>query len=258
MRKFTKEITALLAAAAVGSAAAVVNAEPLIKDSETNTSSFEIDMNGIREEGVVAVTDDMIVETTLPEGETDAYSGYCYEEGTRLVTTEDFAVCHTVGEVAVPDNYIEAQATTVTGMIGTEWPSTPPTTTTVTSYTGMIGTEWPTSPYEDKQVGTLAPETTPYDTETFYETGTVGTEENVPVTGDAALIITGDINCDGVADITDLTKLSVYLMLRSGFDELQLRLADVDANGIVDIADLARFKQYISHDSNVNVLGSKN
>ena len=68
----------------------------------------------------------------------------------------------------------------------------------------------------------------------------------------------GDIDKNGVVELTDLTYLSLYLMQSAEFDEVQVLAADVDGNGIVDIADLARLKQYICHDVNVKVLGPKN
>ena len=115
-------------------------------------------------------------------------------------------------------------------------PETEPVTTVVTTVT----TE-PQTTVSETYVSTMSevPETTTTENNTYD-------------------IVYGDINSDGVADLTDLTKLSVYLMIRSGLNDTQLRSADVDGNGITDIADLARFKQYISHDSMVKVLGPKN
>ncbi len=67
----------------------------------------------------------------------------------------------------------------------------------------------------------------------------------------------GDIDNNGVVELTDLTYLSLYLMKVTEFDEVQMLAADVDGNGIIDIADLARLKQYICHDENVKELGPK-
>lgn len=74
----------------------------------------------------------------------------------------------------------------------------------------------------------------------------------------ATTMIYGDLNNDGVADLTDLTTLSVYLMDKTTADSIkQLPAGDVDGNGEIDIADLARFKQYICHDATVPNLGPK-
>ncbi len=73
---------------------------------------------------------------------------------------------------------------------------------------------------------------------------------------EANKLVYGDLNGDGVADLTDLTSLSVYLMDKSTASSLKnVAAGDVDANGIIDIADLARFKQYICHDASVAKLG---
>ncbi len=66
----------------------------------------------------------------------------------------------------------------------------------------------------------------------------------------------GDLNGDGVADLTDLTKMSIYLMNHNIPESLK-KAADVDGSGEFDIADLPHFKQYISKDSSVKVLGPR-
>lgn len=71
---------------------------------------------------------------------------------------------------------------------------------------------------------------------------------------DAEILLVGDLNSDGVADLTDLTLLSVNLMDKTLNMENNPQ-ADIDGNGKIDIADLARFKQYISKDSAVKELG---
>lgn len=55
----------------------------------------------------------------------------------------------------------------------------------------------------------------------------------------------GDINNDGLKDLTDLTLLSVFLMNRSTLDETQIKAADVDGNGETDIRDLAHMQRFI-------------
>ena len=70
-----------------------------------------------------------------------------------------------------------------------------------------------------------------------------------------AEFIYGDLNGDGVADLTDATLLSVYLMTKEQAKIKFLMAGDVDGNGIVDIADLPKFKQYITKDAAVPFLG---
>ncbi len=64
----------------------------------------------------------------------------------------------------------------------------------------------------------------------------------------------GDLNLDGVADLTDLTLLSIQCMTGTAVSGEGLLNADVNADGMVDIADLATMKQYVSKDASV-VLG---
>ena len=60
--------------------------------------------------------------------------------------------------------------------------------------------------------------------------------------------ICGDIDMNGIADLSDLTCLSLYLLGSRNLSGAQLANADVDHDGIVSITDLPRFKQYISKD----------
>ena len=72
--------------------------------------------------------------------------------------------------------------------------------------------------------------------------------------GEQTEVIYGDFNSDKVADLTDLTQLSLYLLGDADFTDAQKKAADVDGNDVIDIADLARFKQYVSKDPDVKVL----
>lgn len=75
--------------------------------------------------------------------------------------------------------------------------------------------------------------------EDLYTAG--GSGSDVPAEG-----ILGDINDDGVIDMSDLTDLSIYLLKDKKFTEKQLKAADVDGNDTVNLADLATLKQYVS------------
>lgn len=58
--------------------------------------------------------------------------------------------------------------------------------------------------------------------------------------------ISGDINADGKADLTDLTELSLALVGDSELTAVQQKAADVDGDGEVKLADLAKFRQFLS------------
>lgn len=61
-------------------------------------------------------------------------------------------------------------------------------------------------------------------------------------------VLYGDIDGNGVVELTDLTVLSVYLLGGTELSESQLIKADIYRDHLVDIADLARLKQYICKD----------
>ncbi len=58
--------------------------------------------------------------------------------------------------------------------------------------------------------------------------------------------IKGDVNSDGVVDVTDLTQVSLYLIGDAELTDEQKELADVDYDGEVKLTDLAKIRQYIS------------
>ena len=56
----------------------------------------------------------------------------------------------------------------------------------------------------------------------------------------------GDIDFNGVIDVTDLTELSLALLGDRDFTVKQRKVADIDGDDTVTIADLARLQQYLS------------
>ena len=56
----------------------------------------------------------------------------------------------------------------------------------------------------------------------------------------------GDINPDGIIDITDLTTLSISLVGDRELTPLEQKAADVDDDDSVTLADLAKLRQYLS------------
>lgn len=58
--------------------------------------------------------------------------------------------------------------------------------------------------------------------------------------------VSGDITGDGVADMTDLSMLSLALIGEITLDDAQIDTADVNKDSIMDIRDLAMFQRYIS------------
>ncbi|MDO5560899.1 MAG: dockerin type I repeat-containing protein [Oscillospiraceae bacterium] len=73
-------------------------------------------------------------------------------------------------------------------------------------------------------------------------------EINVPGVNKAALVY-GDTDLNGVADMSDLTLLSQYLLGDKKLDEKGMLCADVTGDNDVSLADLSHFKQYIGKEN---------
>ena len=56
----------------------------------------------------------------------------------------------------------------------------------------------------------------------------------------------GDIDGNGIIDLTDLSELSLALVGDKELTESQRKAADVDSDGAVKLADLAKFRQFLS------------
>ena len=63
---------------------------------------------------------------------------------------------------------------------------------------------------------------------------------------DIAEFIPGDVNCDGVVDLTDLTTLAIALVDDEPLIGMQVKNGDVNHNGELELADLATIRQYLS------------
>lgn len=55
----------------------------------------------------------------------------------------------------------------------------------------------------------------------------------------------GDVDTDGVIDLSDLTMISHYMLMDIELNEQQKRNADVNADGEIAVNDMALLKQYI-------------
>jgi hypothetical protein len=81
-----------------------------------------------------------------------------------------------------------------------------------------------------------------------HSSGVVTSElvEKVYVSESIKNSIPGDVNFDGIIDVTDLTELSLALIGDKELTSEQKNVADVDGDGSVTLADLARFQQFLS------------
>ena len=61
-------------------------------------------------------------------------------------------------------------------------------------------------------------------------------------------VLYGDVDLNGTIDLSDLIRLSKYLLNDMTFSEKALEAADCDGDGLVSITDLSYLRQYITKD----------
>ena len=71
-------------------------------------------------------------------------------------------------------------------------------------------------------------------------------EEIIAKTDAENKALPGDVNCDGIVDLTDLTELSVGLADKKTFEGQSMINADVKKDGKVNLCELAALKQFLS------------
>ena len=111
-------------------------------------------------------------------------------------------------------------------------------------------TETPTAKPTETVKPTETPTAKPTETVKPTETPTAKpTETTKPTEGPNAqndALLYGDLDGSGIIDITDLSKLSLYLLGDTKLDDKALLAADTEYDGTVDLSDLAKLRQYIS------------
>ena len=101
---------------------------------------------------------------------------------------------------------------------------------------------------ETTETSEITEETTVSDTEEPENTTTEDTTEEPSGStssgaGTAALL--GDVTCDGIIDVRDVTLLNQYVVKIKDISEEGLANADVIADGVVDLKDLGQLKKYL-------------
>ena len=112
----------------------------------------------------------------------------------------------------------------------------------------LVGGTEPDGTTPDHGAGTVTEPTTttkPADKPPVTTSATTTASSN---SGGSDKIIYGDLNGDGETDLSDLTRLSLYLLKDLTFTADQLEAADVTGDGSVNLSDLAHYKQYICKD----------
>ena len=204
MRKFTKEISALLAATAM-SASVCIASSAESPENELQPSTVIERTAGVAtisneeyfppEEGE-AMPEDYIQPTTLAPTEVPPPIGtYVYEEPTEEIPP-------LIGEPMPPDETIE--------------PTTIPTVTTLPPVTPLphsIGT-WV---YEDPEEETTVPKG----------------EERIKPT------LRGDADMNGMVDLADLVAVSKHVLNRTAFPLKNSANADMNGDGVIDGVDIS-------------------
>ncbi len=89
----------------------------------------------------------------------------------------------------------------------------------------------------------------PAETEKPVTTAEKPAETEKPVTtavNSSSELVYGDVNGDGIVDLTDLSVMAVRLVDKKTFSGDQFKRSDVDADGSVGLTDLATLRQFIS------------
>jgi len=151
----------------------------------------------------------------------DFYTNYAAKEGSNLdggKTSSGTAVdAQPVETTPAATKPVTTPATT---------PETTPASTTVTTVTTPVTTV--TTPV-------TTPETTTKPADTTPANNTSG-------------LLYGDIDQNGVIDLSDLTALSQFLLKDKELTGDSLKAADVTGDGSVNVSDLALLKQYVMND----------
>ena len=239
MRKFTKQISSLLAVVAAGTVTGgVVNAlnsaddfqlTPLTGDVAVQTCEGAPEAGAaVPQVGFAAEYRETQITPTagviaMPRNEeyTTPMPGTVYPIGTETSSRQTEPI---ITEPIITEPYAETELTPLAGVPVMTWPEEYTTTTCEEVY--PIGTETSSR----KTEGTVACTTTTTGSEPEIQRGS------------------GDIDMNGKTEVTDLTNLSLYMLKDKELNEKQLEAADLTKDGDVNLAGLAHLKMTIMHD----------
>lgn len=251
MKKFTKEITALLTSAMISATATatVASAEEIVRTAGVPLPPEDYIEKGVATIGEVAPPDDYIEYTTTTTTTTTRTIG----TQTGSVTTTTTTMPPVMGGFPLPDKYTttttmppvmggfplpDDYTTTTTRLVGTEIrTTTTTTTTTIPPLAGTVTRETSTTtipPLMGTSVGT---------------TTTTPGEELPPLMGEVAPP-DGDINGDYNFDIADAVMLRRKLLNTDDkFTDYEWYNADLNYDGEVDIFDYVEMRNALIRES---------
>ncbi len=79
-----------------------------------------------------------------------------------------------------------------------------------------------------------------------YMTVPLYAESAVPKTKPESEYVHGDVNLDGMIDVTDITQLGLALVDKVVLDDIHFAYSDADYDGEVNLVDYATLRQYVS------------
>ena len=79
-----------------------------------------------------------------------------------------------------------------------------------------------------------------------YMTAPIYAESAVPKTKPESEYVHGDVNLDGIIDVTDITQLGLALVDKVVLDDIHFAYSDADYDGEVNLVDYATLRQYVS------------
>lgn len=241
MKKFTKEITALLTSAMISATATapVASAEEIVRTAGVPLPPEDYIEKGVATIGEVALPDDYIESPTTTTTTTTTTRTIGTQTGS--VTTTTTTMPPVMGGFPLPDKY--TTTTRIPAVVGNMFPSDEYTETTTT--TRLVGTEIRTTTTTTTTtipplMGTVTRETT---------TTTMPVEEIPPYAGVVAAP-DGDINGDYNFDIADVVMLRKKLLNTDNtFTYDQWYNADLNYDNEVDIFDYVAMRNALIKES---------
>lgn len=218
MRKFTREISALIATISVGTAAVAVSSasEEIGRSAGEAAASVETTVENIPLGGV-----------TVPP-DTTATTGLPSLSGTSVATTEEYIeptteeFPPTAGVPMPPDDYIEPTTEEMPPLGGVPLPPDDYIEPTTEEIPPLAGEPMPPDDYIEPT-----------------------TEEIPPLAGDV-LPTDGDINADGEVSVSDAVSLQRWLLGDSEQLMLNWKAADLCEDDQIDAFDLCVLKKLIT------------
>ena len=268
MRKFTKEISMLIASVTAGTMAcasvnAVTQADPGNCGGDTICENQPIQLSGQVTMPDVAKTEPEVLQRTAgvavmhPE-ETEAVTkmpaspGFMMLDDTETpeitddpvpVTTSE-EMFKTAGDMMPPDYTETEEPYPVAG--GFPVPDYLVTEEELIPEAGEAMPPEFTTPAVTTVPEELLPEAGVAMPDDITTPPVTTVQENLIATAGVAMRPDGDLDGNGKVDVTDLTELSLYLVGDRKLDQYQLDMADMNYDGKTDIVDLATLKQKIA------------